>query len=117
MDVRRKGLQGLVSLVSAVLLAVFMAGCSGDDGLDGAAGVPGAGGSDGISCWDLNENGVPDLPDEDTNGDGVVNVEDCRAPGGAYDPAGPARRLLQGKPLRGNHRTACTATASWPTRS
>jgi octaheme c-type cytochrome (tetrathionate reductase family) len=104
MDVRRKGLQGLVSMVSAVFLAVLVAGCSGDDGVDGAdgqAGTPGADGSNGISCWDLNENGVPDLPDEDTNGDGVVNVEDCRVPGGAYDPAGLHAGYFKEKPYEG----------------
>ena len=41
----------------------------------------------GISCWDLNENGIADLDTEDTNGDGVVNVLDCR---GAPGPPGPA---------------------------
>ena len=106
MDVRRKGLQGLVSLVSAVFLAAFMAGCADDgkDGADGAtgpAGAAGVDGSDGISCWDLNENGVPDLPDEDTNGDGVVNVEDCRAPGGAYDPAGLHAGFFKENPYEG----------------
>jgi len=28
-------------------------------------------------CWDLNQNGVPDEPEEDINGDGVVNDNDC----------------------------------------
>jgi hypothetical protein len=36
----------------------------------------------GRSCWDLNDNGVGDLDLEDVNGDGVVDVLDCRgAPG------------------------------------
>ena len=34
-------------------------------------------GAPGISCWDLDEDGVAD-PDEDFNKDGVVNVLDCR---------------------------------------
>ncbi len=57
--------------------AVFaLAGCEGDDGDDGD---PGPQGATGLACWDLNENGVPDLPDEDLNGDGVVDVLDCNA--------------------------------------
>jgi octaheme c-type cytochrome (tetrathionate reductase family) len=106
MDVRRTGCRGLVSLVSAVFLAAFMAGCADDgkDGIDGTAGAPGApgaDGTDGISCWDLNENGVADLPDEDTNGDGVVNVEDCRTAGGAYDPAGLHAGFFKQNPYEG----------------
>lgn len=37
----------------------------------------GPAGPAGISCWDLNENGVKD-PDEDLNKDNVVDVLDCR---------------------------------------
>jgi octaheme c-type cytochrome (tetrathionate reductase family) len=58
-----------------------IAGCEGDDGvdgLDGAAGAPGADGTNGVACWDLNGNGVGD-PEEDLNGDGVVDVLDCNA--------------------------------------
>jgi len=67
----------------ALLLAAFLlaSGCEGDDGADGTAGAAGAAGppgADGISCWDLNQNGIGDLPDEDTNGDGVVDVLDCQ---------------------------------------
>ncbi len=73
-------------VLGAVLLALTLAACSGDDGDDGAPGADGAPGSDGISCWDLNENGVGD-PEEDTNGDGVVDVYDCNATeSGAYKP-------------------------------
>jgi OmcA/MtrC family decaheme c-type cytochrome len=63
----------LVLLIGVLSLCVV--GCDGDDGDDGAAGPPG---TDGISCWDLNENGVKD-PEEDLNGDGVVDVNDCNA--------------------------------------
>ncbi len=64
-------------LAVAVCAAVFtLAGCEGDDGDDGR---DGADGSAGLACWDLNENGVGDLPDEDLNGDGVVDVLDCNA--------------------------------------
>ncbi len=48
----------------------------------------GRNGADGISCWDLNQNGIGDLPDEDLNGDGTVDALDCNAlASGAYEPA------------------------------
>ena len=76
------------TLISAVLLAFILVGCDGDDGADGLAGAIGADGLDGdggLNCWDLNANGVPD-PEEDLNGDGVVDVLDCNAlSGGAYE--------------------------------
>lgn len=31
----------------------------------------------GISCWDLNENGIKDFPEEDVNNDTEINVKDC----------------------------------------
>ena len=40
-------------------------------------GIPGSQGMAGRNCWDRNGNGLPDLPDEDTNNDGVVDVLDC----------------------------------------
>ncbi|MEJ2523805.1 MAG: hypothetical protein P8080_13205 [Gammaproteobacteria bacterium] len=64
---------------AAALAAVFsLTGCDGDDGRDG---LPGGAGDPGLACWDLNENGVKDFPDEDTNGDGVIDVLDCRGSG------------------------------------
>ena len=63
------------------LLTVGLAACEGDDGDDGRDGADGADGAEGpagLACWDLNENGVPD-PEEDLNGDGVVDVLDCNA--------------------------------------
>jgi octaheme c-type cytochrome (tetrathionate reductase family) len=75
--------------LSVVLLAFTVVGC--EDGKDGADGAPGAGGTDGaagINCWDLNENGVGDIPAEDLNGDNVVDVLDCNAlASGAYEAA------------------------------
>lgn len=65
--------------VWAVAVLLALGGCSGDDGKDGTAGTDGSPGTDGVSCWDLNQNGVAD-PDEDTNGDGVVDVLDCQLP-------------------------------------
>jgi octaheme c-type cytochrome (tetrathionate reductase family) len=87
---------------STLLTAAFLClgGCSGDDGKDGVdgvdgqpgtagtAGTPGTAGTNGLNCWDLNQNGVADLATEDTDKNGTVDVNDCRAPSGAYDPAG-----------------------------
>lgn len=69
-------------LAALVFVGLALWGCSGDDGATGATGAtgaPGADGADGIACWDLNGNGIGDLPDEDLNGDGVVDVLDCNA--------------------------------------
>ncbi|MCP4301846.1 MAG: hypothetical protein GY783_14770, partial [Gammaproteobacteria bacterium] len=66
----------------AVTLTLGLAGCEGDDGAAGAAGAagaPGTPGDAGQACWDLNANGTGDLPDEDINGDGVVDALDCQA--------------------------------------
>ena len=41
----------------------------------------------GISCWDLNENGIKD-PEEDMNKDGAVDVMDCRPAAVAEPPPG-----------------------------
>ena len=82
-----------VTLAAFATVMLALAGCEGDDGKDGVAGAPGSPGSDGsdgapgLSCWDLNQNGVPDFPDEDTNGDGVIDVLDCRSTGGSFTPA------------------------------
>ncbi|WP_422080580.1 hypothetical protein [Ulvibacterium sp.] len=54
-------------------------GPAGEDGEDGDSG--GAAGEDGQACWDLNDNGVGD-PDEDFNGDGIVDVFDCQGADG-----------------------------------
>jgi hypothetical protein len=52
-------------------------GEEGAPGEDGAPGEAGEDGEDGLDCWDLNGDGEPN-PEEDINGDGVVDVEDCR---------------------------------------
>jgi hypothetical protein len=68
---------GLLSRLAALLvLGISLVACDGDDG---AAGADGASGADGQACWDLNANGVGDLPDEDLNADTVVDVLDCNA--------------------------------------
>ena len=46
-------------------------------GADGVPGGQGPAGQHGLACWDLNLNGIPD-PEENTNGDEVVNVYDCK---------------------------------------
>ncbi len=71
----------LLLLLSGLLLSA----CSGDDGADGADGRDGVDGLAGIACWDLNQNGIGD-PEEDINGDGNVDVQDCNATAsGAYE--------------------------------
>jgi len=59
-------------------------------GQTGDPGPAGADGADGQTCWDLNGNGTADLPDEDTNGDGVVDVFDCAGVDGASGSDGSA---------------------------
>ena len=81
---------GLMLVTSALFLG--LSGCGGSDGDRGPAGSDGSDGDAGLACWDLNENGIPDFPDEDTNGDGVIDVLDCRAPGadqGGLDLSSP----------------------------
>ena len=99
MDALKLGKFRLAALLAVSMLAIGIAGCEGDDGDNGAAGPAGADGAEGpagLACWDLNENGEPDLvlPDppftEDLNGVEVVDVLDCNAlanlpPGGAVE--------------------------------
>ena len=93
----------LTAMLAIVTLALGAAGCSGDDGDNGAAGAAGA---DGLSCWDLNENGVADFPDEDTNDDGVIDVNDCQccsrpsaAPRSCTRPISPIRPMRTRNPV------------------
>ncbi len=100
-------------LLAIAVSAFLVVGCEGDDGTNGAAGsagsagatgadgAAGADGTSGLACWDLNENGVADA-DEDLNGDGIIDVLDCREPlpgediavsGTASTPAGPLDRF------------------------
>ena len=89
MNAIRQAILRASACLAAGVLVLSAAGCSdGKDGLDGATGAAGPPGDPGLSCWDLNQNGIKDFPDEDINGDGLIDVEDCRTPSGAYDPAG-----------------------------
>ena len=89
MKMRKLHTRTLRALALALLSATLVVGCSSSDGkngTDGTPGTPGAAGDAGLNCWDLNQNGVPDLATEDVNKDGVVDVLDCRTPSGGYDP-------------------------------
>ncbi len=81
------GRHRFAAMVAGIFLALTLVGCEGDDGAPGRDGTDGTDGTDGaagVSCWDLNENGVGD-PAEDLNGDGNVDVVDCNAlASGAY---------------------------------
>lgn len=98
MDALRHGNFRLAAIL-ALVVAFGAAGCGGDDGDDGAPGPQGpagADGSDGVACWDLNANGVGD-PDEDLNGDGMVDVLDCNPAAGAGLVIGDGSGLTEGE--------------------
>jgi octaheme c-type cytochrome (tetrathionate reductase family) len=84
----RHGIFRHAFLLLAFAFGLGLAGCEGSDGAagnDGTNGADGADGAAGQACWDLNNNGIGD-PDEDINGDGVVDVYDCNAyASGAYE--------------------------------
>ena len=77
-------------------------GAQGDTGATGPKGDTGAqglAGTDGLACWDLNGNGIKDLPDEDIDSSGVVDVNDCKGPKGDLGAQGPkGNQGLQGNP-------------------
>jgi hypothetical protein len=62
-------------------------GLTGPIGATGPQGPIGLTGATGISCWDINGNGVND-PSEDANADGIFNTNDCTV--GIVGPQGPA---------------------------
>jgi len=68
-------------------------GPQGPRGEQGEQGEQGEAGDDGIDCWDLNENETPDIThdetNEDVNGDGSVDVLDCKGPQGEQGEQGP----------------------------
>ncbi|MBX4195371.1 hypothetical protein KW796_00195 [Candidatus Parcubacteria bacterium] len=49
----------------------------------------------GLNCWDLNGNGMADLLSEDTDGNGVINVSDCRGKDGQPGLPGPSGRVVK----------------------
>ena len=59
----------------ALGLLVVLGGCKGDPG---------------TNCWDLNGDGVKNVPQEDINGDGSVDIADCRGPAGPAGATGPS---------------------------
>ncbi len=62
-------------------------GATGATGATGSKGATGARGPSGISCWDLNGNGVVDAG-EDRNGDGYANGLDCQGAAGSSKGGG-----------------------------
>ncbi|MBT8104854.1 MAG: tetrathionate reductase family octaheme c-type cytochrome [Woeseiaceae bacterium] len=93
---RRNGFFSHAFILLVLSLGLGLAGCEGDDGAagmdgrdgtDGTDGADGTAGAPGQACWDLNNNSIGD-PEEDINGDGVIDVFDCNAyAGGAYEAA------------------------------
>lgn len=69
-------------------------GPRGDQGPLGEQGIQGEPGNDGINCWDLDANGEPTFPLEDRNGDGQVNVNDCKGDPGPISVFGTHFDLL-----------------------
>ena len=85
---QKRLVRGLFALMVVLLLATCEgstglegprgdAGSTGTTGPQGGMGSSGATGPAGLSCWDLNGDGVKD-PGEDTNGDGAWDAQDCQ---------------------------------------
>lgn len=64
-------------------------GVQGEPGLPGVPGRDGKPGADGLSCWDLNNNGVFDEAQEDIDLDRKGTVLDCRGRDGQDGEQGP----------------------------
>lgn len=62
-------------------------GLQGEPGIRGETGKDGQSGEDGINCWDLNGNRIDD-PEEDVNGDGKINILDCKGEKGGKGDVG-----------------------------
>lgn len=103
--------------MAMLCLAVSLISCSGEDGEQGEQGKPGdpgadstvpgpqgPAGDDGISCWDLNGNGIGDA-DEDINQDGNFDAQDCQGDNGENGVDGNAnvQELLYGLELFGDY--------------
>ena len=63
------------------LAAAVLNQLAADGGDDGAGAPVGQDGADGLNCWDLDEDAVEDA-EEDINGDGRWDAQDCRGPDG-----------------------------------
>jgi hypothetical protein len=68
-------------------LTLGAVGPQGEKGDTGATGASGQDGKDGINCWDLDGDGVQDV-EEDINGDGTVDIADCKGPQGPKGDTG-----------------------------
>lgn len=68
--------------------AIGLQGDKGDAGPQGIMGLTGPAGAIGLSCWDLNGDGITDKT-EDINGDGNYDTFDCAGPVGPAAPTGP----------------------------
>jgi len=80
---------GVTTITCGDQVVTVTDGANGQDGTNGANGQDGAA---GVACWDLDGDGLGDPLTEDANGDGLVNVADCKgAPG---DPAVAASNAL-----------------------
>ncbi|WP_293297665.1 hypothetical protein [Allomuricauda sp.] len=78
--------------MAMVSMTVILVSCSGEDGEQGQQGFPGVDGSngtDGISCWDINGNGIGDA-EEDINDDGNFDALDCQGSEGQAGQDGNA---------------------------
>lgn len=88
-----RGCPGGAVLLTITVLPALLAGCPlAADWLTAVAGSSTNQPSFGRSCWDLNGNGIGD-PDEDINGDGNFDEQDCVVgigPRGPQGPEGPA---------------------------
>jgi len=81
------GLFGLEDYQRDLLFAAIVASVSNNpDNQDPDTGSP-ADRTDGISCWDLNGNGLADNQ-EDRNNDGVIDAFDCQGPQGIVGEQG-----------------------------
>lgn len=83
--------QKLLRLTGIIVSLVLLTGCP----------IEGDNGSDGVNCWDLNENFINDF-DEDTNNDGKWTVDDCRT----------GSVVSQNSQVEFNHKFTCDAFAS-----
>lgn len=73
--------EAITNLQTQINEIVLMPGLPGEDGQDGEDG------EDGLNCWDLDGDGIKD-PEEDLNGDSIVDVLDCKGDTGEQGEPG-----------------------------